>query len=112
MTHATARNKPLDTCLKTAEWRIVDHKYFCVLAGGALGDEVYRLRPRRLVGEVVLRQILQRVLANPAILLTLVMQQAAHGQAINGSVVGNVRDASDALIGGAVVGLTNTSTGQ
>src|SRR5262245_42191534 len=40
------------------------------------------------------------------------MRTPAAGQAINGSVVGNVRDTSDAVVAASVVTLTNTDTGQ
>jgi hypothetical protein len=36
----------------------------------------------------------------------------AYAQALNGSVVGNVKDASDAVIAGAVITLNNTQSGQ
>src|SRR4051794_36200332 len=36
----------------------------------------------------------------------------AYAQALNGSVVGNVKDTSDAMIADAMVTLTNTDTGQ
>jgi hypothetical protein len=39
-------------------------------------------------------------------------QQSAYGQALNGSVVGNVRDTSEAVIEAAAVTLTNMDTGQ
>jgi hypothetical protein len=38
--------------------------------------------------------------------------RVAYAQALNGSVVGNVRDTSDAMIAGATVTLTNADTGQ
>src|SRR5215475_10753427 len=37
---------------------------------------------------------------------------SAHAQALFGSIVGNVRDSSDAAIAGAVVKLVNTETRQ
>src|SRR5438477_5815209 len=40
------------------------------------------------------------------------LQPVAFAQSINGSVVGNVKDASDAVVGAAVVTLTNVDTGQ
>jgi transcriptional regulator with AAA-type ATPase domain len=42
----------------------------------------------------------------------LVTPPQVHAQALNGSVVGNVKDASDAAVPGAVVALVNTTTGQ
>jgi hypothetical protein len=36
----------------------------------------------------------------------------AHGQALNGSVVGNVTDSKEAVVGGAAVALINVDTGQ
>ena len=46
------------------------------------------------------------------VLLFLAIQNNARAQALNGAVVGNVRDASDALISGASVTLINAATGQ
>src|SRR6516162_4228950 len=42
----------------------------------------------------------------------LLLPSAARSQALNGSVVGNVRDASDAAVPGATVTLTSTTTNQ
>jgi len=44
--------------------------------------------------------------------VVLFMGVAAYGQALNGSVVGNVKDTRDAAVPGATVTLTNTTTTQ
>ena len=47
-----------------------------------------------------------------ATLATLGLVTSAHAQALFGSVVGNVRDSTDAAIAGAIVTLTNSETRQ
>ena len=59
------------------------------------------------------KRILQRSAPSLAMLSVLLFnQQSAYGQALNGSVVGSVRDTSEAVIDAAVVTLTNMDTGQ
>ena len=53
-----------------------------------------------------------RTLLALAIFGALVTPPQVHAQALNGSVVGNVKDASDAAVPGAVVALVSTTTGQ
>jgi hypothetical protein len=45
-------------------------------------------------------------------LVALLPVSAIYAQALNGSVVGNVKDASDAMVAGAVITLGNSETGQ
>src|SRR5215213_5014870 len=46
------------------------------------------------------------------VLLLATAHQQLHSQILYGSAVGNVRDASDAAVAGAVVVVTNTQTNQ
>ena len=47
-----------------------------------------------------------------ALLLAVVMPERAAAQVLYGSIVGNVKDASEAAVSGATITITNTSTNQ
>lgn len=52
------------------------------------------------------------VLLCTVVLCALAVQQASQAQVLYGSIVGNVKDASDAIVAGATVVITNTETKQ
>ena len=60
----------------------------------------------------MLEGIPRRILAASIILIALAVAPLVHGQALNGSVVGNVTDSKQAVVGGAAVALINVDTGQ
>lgn len=55
---------------------------------------------------------LRTILFHLTIVSALTVPQACEAQQLYGSIVGNVKDSSDALISGATVTITNTSIGQ
>jgi hypothetical protein len=62
--------------------------------------------------ELMTRRDFQRILPFLAVFWALCAVQTCQGQVLYGSIVGNVRDSSDAVVTGATVTLTNVGTKQ